>query len=498
MKLGNLKVWTAILLLIGVLVRLHPYLYNRALEHDEAFVSNNIIQKNFLELTGILDYAQAAPIPFLWIEKLSTNFFGANELALRLYPFICGIISIFLFYKLVNKLLEGPYLCLALGFFIFNTQHMHYGNDVKQYSSDVLVSIVILLLVINLFEAKVKINSFIKYGVGGAIAVWFSQPSIFVLTGSFIALYIHYWKNDQKELIKYLDLAGVVWTMSFLIYYYFFLRHLVEIDHLQDFHQPYYMPIKFWEWDSLVWYANAFFDVISNPTGIHLKYLGGFVCLFGIFVSINHMIKPAKEKGNIILLFLLPVLIAFGASALQKYSTIPRLMLFCLPMLILIVVNGLQQINQLSTELFKNKYATYLAPAIGCIMLLQTFLNTIHQTAAPKQVEEIKAPFEYLVDNKQDGDILFVYPFAIAQFDFYKNKYDLDGLEVVIGVSTYEDWQQDILRLKGKRVWFLLSHYHRVEGKNDNEIYPQFLNTVGKQLGIKEAYGSSVHLYKLK
>ncbi len=498
MKLGNFKVWAIVLLFIGVLVRLQPYCYNRALEHDEAFVSNNIIQKNFTELTGVLDNAQAAPIPFLWIEKLSTNLLGDSELALRLFPLICGLLSIFLFYKLANKILKGPYLLLALGFFVFCSQHIHYTNDVKQYSGDVLIAIVILLLSIDLFASKIDDRSFIRYGVGGAICVWFSQPSIFVLAGSFIALLIHFWSTDKKEFIKKLDLAGMTWGVSFLIYYFFFLRHSVGVDQLQNFHQPYYMPLQFWQLESLQWYQKSFFDLFSNPVGIHFKFVGGVVFLLGVYRGVMNFWRPSTDNRNIILLLLLPVMIAFGASALQKYSTIPRLMLFTIPMLIIIVVIGLKQINDVIARVTKNQYASFISPILGCVLLLQSFLNTIHKTAAPRQIEEIKSSFEFLDKNKQPGDVLYVYPFAISQFDFYKNKYDLNGLDIVIGESPYGNWKQDISKLKNKRVWFLLSHYKRMNGLNDNKIYPEYLNTIGKQHQKLEAYGSSVYLYEIR
>ncbi len=497
MKWGNLNVWVAVLLLIGVLVRLQPYFYNRALEHDEAFISNNIIQKNFTELTGVLDNAQAAPIPFLWFGKIATSLLGSNELALRLFPLICGILAILLFYKLANKILEGPYLLLAMGFFVFCTQHIHYTTDVKQYSGDVLIAIVILLLSINLFDSKIERRLFIWYGVGGAIGVWFSQPSIFVLAGSFIALFIHFWMGDRKEYIKQLDLAGLTWGVSFLIYYFFFLHQSVGVNHLQKFHEPYYMPLKFWELNSWVWYKDTFFNLFSNPVGIHFKYLGGIVFLIGMYAGLKQLKNVSTKNKNIILLLILPILLAFGASTVQKYSTIPRLMLFTVPMLILILVNGLQQLNDVFCDWIKKPFAIYCAPILGSVLLLQSVLNTIHQTAKPKQIEEIRAPLKFIETNKEAGEVLYVYPFAKSQFDFYKHKFNLEGLDIVTGVSAYADWKQDISRLKGENVWLLLSHYKRLEGINDNEVYPKYLNTIGKQRQKLEAFGSSVYLYEL-
>ena len=99
-KFLNSKRTVLIILLIGLLFRVVPYLSNRSLWRDEAAVSINIVHKSYAELIQPLDMDQKAPVGFLWIEKFFTQVFGNNEFALRLFPLLAGLLSVFLFYFL--------------------------------------------------------------------------------------------------------------------------------------------------------------------------------------------------------------------------------------------------------------------------------------------------------------------------------------------------------------------------------------------------------------
>lgn len=82
---------------LGILLRLAQYLYNRSLWIDEAALALNIRDRSFSELFYPLDYAQAAPIGFLIVEKLFYQTLGHSEYVLRLFPFLCTGSSPFFF-----------------------------------------------------------------------------------------------------------------------------------------------------------------------------------------------------------------------------------------------------------------------------------------------------------------------------------------------------------------------------------------------------------------
>src|SRR5574342_357269 len=88
------------IILIGVMLRLRQYLLNRSFWADEASLAVNLVNRNFTELTRLLEYHQAAPIGFLFIEKLSILILGNHDYILRLFPLFAGILAIYLIYRI--------------------------------------------------------------------------------------------------------------------------------------------------------------------------------------------------------------------------------------------------------------------------------------------------------------------------------------------------------------------------------------------------------------
>ena len=84
-----------LLLLIGVALRCRAYFAGTSLWLDEMLLSRNILELPLgALLTEPLQLDQVAPRGFLLVEKLSVLAFGPTELALRLFPFLCGIASL--------------------------------------------------------------------------------------------------------------------------------------------------------------------------------------------------------------------------------------------------------------------------------------------------------------------------------------------------------------------------------------------------------------------
>src|SRR5215212_6803017 len=98
------KAAVALLILMGVVLRLRQYLTGRSLWSDEAMLALNIVDRNFAGMFQPLDYDQGAPIGFLLVEKMVNSILGKNELALRLFPLLIGLIDLGLFYLLLKRI----------------------------------------------------------------------------------------------------------------------------------------------------------------------------------------------------------------------------------------------------------------------------------------------------------------------------------------------------------------------------------------------------------
>lgn len=478
------------LLLLGMIVRLRAYFHNRSLWFDEALLANNIIDLSFVELTGVLPNNQAAPVGFLFLQKILVVGLGTSEYVLRLWPLLAGLLSLLLFYRLSQKLLSAEFALVALAFFVFCQPHIYYSTEVKQYSTDVLAAILVWGSTVQVLENKSQRYLWQHISLG-VLLVWFSQPVVFVLAASFSALSLQAYQEKNSTLAKYLLCIGSCWAASFLIYFFGFLKPSIANNDLQDFHTAYFMPLNIFAKTSWEWYANAWFSLFRNPVGIFFKYLGGSVGLVGLFVAF-------RQRKIWLVLLLFPVGLAFAASALHQYSTIPRLLLFAMPGLVLFLVKSLAWFYQLCAQ--KMRFGKYFGALLIAVILLQGVLDTIHKLATPEAVEEIKPLLAYITKHKKAEDLFYLYPYTAPQFAYYKKRYGLENLRVFEGTSPFEDWQADLARLPAptQRVWLLLSHYRKTPQGNDSTLYAQHFNQYGKQIVKLEEKGTVCYLYEFK
>ena len=104
-----------VLLLVGLAWRALRYFLQFPIWGDEAFVCLNFLDRDFATLTGPLRFVQVAPILFLWTELAAYRMLGGSELALRLLPFLAGLGSLFLFWRLARLTLSPRACALAVG-----------------------------------------------------------------------------------------------------------------------------------------------------------------------------------------------------------------------------------------------------------------------------------------------------------------------------------------------------------------------------------------------
>jgi len=179
----SLRNLTLGMVVIGVILRLIQYSLNRSLWLDESVLALNIVNKSFLELLGPLDLIQVAPVGFIFIEKTLVILLGNNEYILRLFPLVAGIVSLFLFYYVARRCIPEEGAFIAVGLFSLSPYLVYYSSDVKQYSSDVTIALLLLAVTMFIRSKKFTNLSIVFFGAIGGIAVWFSLPSVFVLAG---------------------------------------------------------------------------------------------------------------------------------------------------------------------------------------------------------------------------------------------------------------------------------------------------------------------------
>jgi predicted membrane-bound mannosyltransferase len=113
---------------------------------------------------------------------LFSHILGYSEQAMRLTALLCGVGSLFIFWHLLRKVMPSNALWLPLGLLACAPILIKYSAEVKQYGPDAFVAIclVSLALSVDLFTTNRKKFTGI-WLVAGSIAIWASQPSVFIL-----------------------------------------------------------------------------------------------------------------------------------------------------------------------------------------------------------------------------------------------------------------------------------------------------------------------------
>jgi len=472
---------------IGILLRLSHYLGNRSLWLDEARVALNVRDQSLVELLYSLDYRVLAPYGFLSVEELFTTLLGHTEYALRLFPLIAGVLTLFLFYRLSARISGKIPALIGLALLSVSTWSIFYAAEAKQYSSDATIALLLYLLAHAALERWTPRRALVL-ALAGFVAVWFSHPSAFVLGAIGLAFGTRF--LAQKDWFRVLQVAAmsVIWLASFLAILSITPAGDADLlDHMQSvIWGEYFMPLP----PRPGWLLNAFFDMLRHPAGFMFNGIAAFLFIMGVH---------AFWRNNRIWLALLvlPLLFALAASALRMYPFTGRLLLFAAPALLLLIATGAESLRQ---PLWKTHRAAWLA--LVALLILHPALGVARATFAPApyEREDMKTVLQHVQQQRRADDRFYVYYGAEEAFRFYAPRYDLAAATTHFGKlpRSISDYLDDALAPHNAgRVWVVFSHVADRIGVNERALLIYLLDTVGTRLDVREAKGASVYLYDL-
>ncbi len=476
-----------LIIFIGACLAIYQFIFNRSLWLDEASLALNIINRDFSGLTTPLDYYQVAPIGFLFIEKIAVFLFGKNEFALRIFPLSGFLIAIPFFYLLSNKLTKNNIIALiSTSFFSTAYSLLYYSSEVKQYSTDVLLTIVILYYTLTLQLNKDR--SLLIYAVIGGFAVWFSSISIIILfVAGIYALYIEGYRNKNHKIL----LPLLFWATSFFIYYFLFIHNHPTTEIMKTYWGKYFLPINPFSKDFYIFLHQA-----TKDTYFYLLNFRGFwfIAVIISFGAIGFLLK--QKKYALVFLCLTPVFVNLLLSGLKLYPFSGRLILYIAPLIIFIFSIGLYHLCE-----FTNRRIVRLPYFLLIIPVLIMFYS-IH-SKFPIEREEVKSSLNYIEKNKKQDEAIYIYPGSYRPFAFYEQTkiIHIDN-PIVVGESHRNEnnkYDQDLLNLKGK-VWLLFSHVYPSKRKDNEEKYMTELlfNNGAVLLDEKKFRGSKVYYVDTK
>jgi hypothetical protein len=205
--------------------------------------------------------------------KLATKLGGGGELVLRAIPLLAALVSIFPFWRVTNMTLSPRAVPMAVALFALSPTLIYFSAEAKQYSSDVAITIVLLWATVRYVGATLNALSLLEFSAIGAVAIWFSHPASFLLTGIAAMLFAFALLEHNQAAFRRVLLLTVVWTSSFLLCYFVLLRSLGKDQALLNFWRDSFPPNPLASMQGINWIADAVLKLFNEPAAL-VDFLG--------------------------------------------------------------------------------------------------------------------------------------------------------------------------------------------------------------------------------
>jgi hypothetical protein len=451
-----------IVLFISVVLCLILFVQDRSLLLDSLNVARNIGERSFVDLINPLNYEQSTPLLFLWGSKLFTLILGISHYSLRLLPLLAGIASLFLFADISKKVLKSPFYIIALFWFGTHQLVARYATEYKQYMVDVFATLLIIWFVIKVGEINKK--NLWKIALGGAVIIWLSMPSVFVLISAMV-YFVIIQLTKGKSIVPLLWVLGFV-GLSFIMNYLIMLKSTIGSSHMQEFHTNFFLEGKFYD-------LNSLFHDFGLLVGQARMLVGksGLAIAAVLLSIVTSIFISFKQKRYEIILFVLPIMGAFGASLFGKYSILDRLMLYSLPLCIILVMIGVEYYYQ-NAMLKKVNFSK----GIFSVILLGLTVGFYEKQSFkyifdPFEHEDNRSALLYISNHAEHERDIICTQHAVPAYEYY-TIHDENYNSLKVGPMLPSDYNTDINdkainRLnQEEKVWILANHYHENEIEN--------------------------------
>lgn len=447
-NIDKYKLLIFICIAIGIFLRILFFSYNRPFWNDECALALNIQTTwNFFQP---LQYNQAAPQLFMYLSKL---IYIApppeKELLLRIIPLISSIITIMLFYILSKKFLVKKFSTL-ISVLLFSLCYplCYYAQEFKQYSTDVLCFILVILSYFYIRKYSSDNKKILLFGLMCSFIIYLSFPVIFAISALFLALLIF-----DKKLFMEIKISVIPIVINGIIYY-LINRHLHTNTSLNTY----------WENSFISWN-------LSNLPIILAKYsVYIFKSIFPLFLILFSIIFSLRTNNKNILFYivLFPLLITLGLAYFKIYPFSSRLILFLAPIFILLGAKAIDFINFANISIQR-----ITVSIISILFLLPTTLLTYKNIIKKHyRSEDILTPLQTAASMASKDDIIYISQGNQMLYEYYKNRIDTTA-KIIIENKTInnENYINNLENLENnKTYYYVYAHYNKEKKKRLESI----------------------------
>jgi hypothetical protein len=402
----------------GAGVRFVHYLDRRSLWLDEAMLALNVAARGFRGLLRPLDYHQAAPVGFLWLERLAVLAAGPGELAFRAAPLLAGLAVVPLAGLVARRLfgdaagLVAALLCAASPVLV------RYSNEAKPYSTDAFATLGLVgaaLLVADDVESR---RRWWLLALVGLFAVLVSFPALFTAAAVVAALIVH--PRARLHWARALVL-GAAWVVPVALAYVFVHRAIAGHAAQQEgYERAFLVPGAIGERLGLALSGTLIPVLWGDGSGIPRVPA---IVPWAIAASIaGGTLLVARRAGAWTAVLLLgPFVVSVAASALRRYPLgVPRMMTFTAALFLVavaaLVAAALQPLARLARPPF--------VAAVVLLLVSPMALQRVRETRNPWKGEDAATLVAAFRDRPRPQEPVYVGAKGLPSWVFYTTNWE--------------------------------------------------------------------------
>jgi len=428
------------LLLAGVITRVQ--FLDRSLWLDEAWVANSIRAASLQQAIYYDDWLQTTPPLFIALSRLVTTVFGTSNVAFRALPALAGIVSVLLFFFMALRLLKPSFAMIAILLFVFSPRVILYSQSLKQYSTDVLSTLSLVVLG-HLYIEKGADRWFYLLLAGFVVLSFLSYPAMLFLP---FLLYAAIAKVDLQSRVNDPQVAiRPNWRQFFLVvalavlvaatnYWFFIAPNKTSV--LAEF-----FPEGFYQDHSLTEFLEFYGVRLLTLTGLFFfagssvfRIVAVLITVLGfIHLWISQTKWPRLETFQTVVLLTAPVAGILGLNLLGLFP-LPdfqhRLLLFVFPITTLAFSLGLQFLANLASTFITSRSVSVKAASVenvlgsavfvGLVGFVWLFFYTVGMKPFfTEDYEDSSEAIAYLARRVQANDVLYIHATMREQFKLY-------------------------------------------------------------------------------
>lgn len=492
----------------GVLLRAVQYFAGSSLWVDEAALSRNILDRSLAQLTQPLDYAQSAPIGFLFAQKLMVSF-GSSELALRAIPFAASVAALVAFAAVVRRILTEFGQAVAVAAFALGSPFIYFGAQAKPYSTDVAVTLLLTWLLLRGIEKAQTNRYWIVCGIIAVAGCTVSHAATLLVVSHSIVLAWCYWRGQAPLSRWQFSAVQALWIAGVALSAWLSLTSISAPDlaFSRAVYAAWFVPIPRTGGDAL-WLVRRMVDAFGLPQFAPPRLDGGLryavPWLYAIVAGVGFVVAWMRRRW-VALALLLPILAAIAASAVRMYPLGGRHTLYLLPILIVAAATGWEFITVMFRERtgWRSEWLMWGA----AILFLAAPIAAITRNLPPFYLEHLRPAAEYIREHWQAGDSLYVYYGAGQAFRYYAPRTGLADSGYVLGRCARGEptkYLRELDEFRGRRrVWSLFTH--AIAEGAELTLLRDYLDRAGPRLdaydfpaaGEHEGMGAHAYLHDL-